>query len=123
MTLRASLVFAHVSSNLEPLRENYRSSNTQVQRQMDIESILIMNSFRISTAPPINFFFLKSTTPSVQSRGRDENAGSQTTSGSSSRELESFVFVHRRLSPTKWFGATTRDRTFSTPSYSRSILS
>ena len=63
----------------------------------------------------------KSTTQSVQSRG--ENAGSRerTTSGSSSKELESFTSVDRRLSPTKGFGATTRDRTISTPSYSRSI--
>ena len=63
----------------------------------------------------------KSTTPSTQNRG--ENAGSRerTTSGSSSKELESFTSVDRRLSPTKGFGATTRDRTISTPSYSRSI--
>jgi hypothetical protein len=63
----------------------------------------------------------KSTTPWAQSRG--ENAGSREriTSGSSSKELESFASVDRRMSPTKGFGATTRDRTISTPSYSRSI--
>ena len=63
----------------------------------------------------------KSTTPSAQSRG--ENAGSRqrTTSGSSSKESESFTSVDRRLSPTKGFGASIRDRTISTPSYSRSI--
>ena len=63
----------------------------------------------------------KSTAPSAQRRS--ENAGSRerTTSGSSLKELESFASVDRRLSPTKGFSATTRDRTISTPSYSRSI--
>ena len=61
----------------------------------------------------------KSTTPSAQSRG--ENAGSRIISGSSSKQLESFASVDRRLSPTKGFGSTTRDRTISTPSYSRNI--
>jgi hypothetical protein len=60
-----------------------------------------------------------STTPSAQSRG--ENTGNRTTSGSSSKELEGFASVDRNPSPTKGFGATTRDRTISTPSYSRSI--
>ena len=61
----------------------------------------------------------KSTTPSAQSRG--ENARSRTTSGFSSEESESFASVDSRLSPTKGFGGTTRDRTTSTPSYTRSI--
>lgn len=56
----------------------------------------------------------KPTTPSAQNRGRE-----RTTSGSSSKELESFTYIDRRLSPTKGFGA--RDRTTSTPSYSHSI--
>jgi hypothetical protein len=61
----------------------------------------------------------KSTTPSAQSIG--ENAGSRTTSCSGSEDLESFASVNRRLSPSKGFGATTRDRTISTPSYYRGI--
>ena len=61
----------------------------------------------------------KSTTPSAKNRGED--AGSRTISGSSSEELEGFTSFDRRLTPTKEFGATTRDRTISTPSYSRSI--
>ena len=56
----------------------------------------------------------KSMTPSANSRG--ENAGSRITSGSSS---ESFASVDHRLS--KGFSAATRDRTISTPSYSRNI--
>ena len=63
----------------------------------------------------------KSTTPLAQSRGKNAGSRERTISGSSSKELESFTSVDRRLSPTKGFGATTRDRTISTPSYSRSI--
>ena len=63
----------------------------------------------------------KSTTPSAQSRGKNAGSRQRTTSGSSSKESESSASVDRRLSPTKGFGASTRDRTISTPSYSRSI--
>ena len=60
-----------------------------------------------------------SSTPSAQSKG--ENVGSRITSGSSSKELEKVTSADRHLSPTKGFGATIRDRTISTPSYTRNI--
>ena len=63
----------------------------------------------------------KSTTPWAQKRDENAENRERTTSGSSSKESESFASVDRRLSPTKGFGATTRDRTISTPSYSRRI--
>jgi hypothetical protein len=63
----------------------------------------------------------KSSTPWAKSRGENAESRERTTSGSSSKELESFASVECRLSPTKGFGATTRDRTISTPLYSRSI--
>jgi hypothetical protein len=75
------------------------------------------------TKPPESSFSMasKSTTPWAQNRGENAENRERTTSGSSSKELESFASVDRRPSPTKGFGATTRDRTISTPSYSRSI--
>ena len=60
----------------------------------------------------------KSTMPLGQNKGENKGTQERTTSGSSSKEeLESLI---SRPSPT--FGArTTRDRTISTPSYSRTI--